>query len=162
MEKQSFYPLNQVDKTCFGCGSDNENGLKMKFLSDEQSVCSEVVIDQRFCGWSRLVHGGVISAVLDETMGWTVLYLTKQLMLTRKIEVVFKKPVPVGTKVRVSGFIKRFKSKKSVIVAAEMRDEADLLLASSVGEFALIAKETFLRMEIMTEAEMEMMLAAVL
>ncbi len=157
----SWLPLVGVDKDCFGCGSENQHGLKMKFESNGEQLRSILTMDQRYRGWSNLIHGGVLSTILDETMGWTVLCLTKKFMLTKGMYVGFRKPVRIGMKITSTGYIKEHLSDRKIIVVAEIHDEAGELCASSEGEFALFTREQFLRMKIMPEEDIEMMIAAI-
>ncbi len=157
----SWYPLVGVDKDCFGCGSDNAHGLKMKFESNGEQLRSRLIMNERFRGWSNLIHGGVLSTILDETMGWTVLCLTKKFMLTKGMYVGFRKPVRIGMKITSTGYIKEHLSDRRICVVGEIRDEAGDLCASSEGEFALFTREQFLRMKIMPEEDIEMMIAAI-
>ncbi|WP_136809252.1 PaaI family thioesterase [Desulfosediminicola flagellatus] len=152
-----------VDKECFGCGEENSHGLQMKFEMNDSAtqLRSHLIMDKRFRGWSNLIHGGVLSTILDETMGWTVLCLTKQFMLTKGMQVAFKKPVRIGMKITSTGYIKEHLSKKKIVVVAEIRDDAGALCASSEGEFALFSKEQFLRMGIMPEEDINLMVASI-
>ena len=43
--------------------------------------------------WNRIVHGGVVSTITDETMGWTAIHLFKQLGLAKTMTVEFLRPV---------------------------------------------------------------------
>lgn len=156
-----WQPINNLDKNCFACGSNNLHGLHMKFESDGTSLRSKLNLDKRFRGWSNLIHGGIISTILDETMGWTVLFLTKKLMLTKGMQVNFIKPVKVGMTITVNGFIKEKLSERKVLVVAEISDEAGTILASSSGEFALFKKKHFLRMGIMPEEDIDIMLSSI-
>jgi acyl-coenzyme A thioesterase PaaI-like protein len=119
-----------------------------------------MVMEKRFRGWSNLIHGGILSTMLDECMGWTVISLTGKFMLTKGLQVWFKKPVLIGMKLTVTGFIKERLSEKRVVVVAEVHDESGSLCASSEGEFSLFTREQFLRMNIISEEDMEGMLAA--
>jgi uncharacterized protein (TIGR00369 family) len=157
----NWRPLVGVDKECFGCGSENKHGLKMKFESNGEQLRSRLTMNERFRGWSNLIHGGVLSTILDETMGWTVLCLTKKFMLTKGMYVGFKRPVRIGMKITSTGYIKEHLSDRKIIVVAEIHDESGDLCASSEGEFALFTREQFLRMKIMAEEDIEMMIAAI-
>ena len=61
---------NRRDHHCFACGPQNPHGLKMTFYTDERSVYSWVTVPGHLRGWDNLIHGGVISAILDEIMSW--------------------------------------------------------------------------------------------
>jgi len=156
-----WQPLAAVDRECFGCGPENPHGLQMRFESNGTMLRSTVKMEQRFRGWSNLIHGGILSTMLDEMMGWTVIILTGKFMLTRTMQVAFKRPVYIGAVLTVTGSIKERVSEKRVLVKAEIRDEEGLVCAESEGEFALFTREQFLRMGIMPEEDLEAMAAAI-
>ncbi len=154
-------PLASVDKECFACGPENSHGLKMCFESNGRQIRSKLVMKQAFRGWSNLIHGGILSTMLDEAMSWTVINLTGKFMLTRSMIVVFKKPVRVGTALTVTGYIKERSSERKVLVVAEIHDENGDLCAASEGDFALFSKKHFLRMNIIPEEDIEAMESAI-
>lgn len=153
--------LASVDKKCFACGSENPHGLRMCFESNGLQIRSKLVVQQAFRGWSNLIHGGILSTILDEAMSWTVITFTGKFMLTRSMTVTFKKPVRVGTALTVTGHIKERSSERKALVVAEIFDEEGDLCAVSEGDFALFSKEHFLRMAIMPEEDIEAMASAI-
>ena len=70
---------NRPDHNCFGCSATNPSGLQMKFYTDEVLVFSWLTLPAHLSGWSNLVHGGVISTILDEIMSWTALCMLNKL-----------------------------------------------------------------------------------
>jgi uncharacterized protein (TIGR00369 family) len=133
----------------------------MKFESNGKEVRSRLTLQPHFRGWSNLAHGGVLSTILDETMAWTVIHLTGKFMLTKGMNVAFKKPVRVGAQLTSTGFIKEKKDQRRVVAVAEIRDEAGELCASSKGEFVLFTKDQFEKMEIMPQEDIDAMAALV-
>ena len=104
--KNNRIPLPHINGyNCFACGSENPIGLHMKFFLENDVIVSELVLGQNFAGWENLVHGGIISTILDEVVGWTILALKRKYFVTRKIDVRYLRPVPVGSRVRVQGKI---------------------------------------------------------
>ena len=154
-------PLASIDKECFACGPENPHGLRMCFESNGDKIRSKLVIKQAFRGWSNIIHGGIISTMLDEAMSWAIINFTGKFMLTRSMTVSFKKPVRVGTEITVSGYIKEQSSERKALVVAEIHDEDGALCASSEGDFALFSKKHFLRMAIMPEEDIEAMASAI-
>ena len=75
--------VNVEGQTCFGCGANNPIGLHMQFFTDEQRVYSQVTVPPAMAGWDRTVHGGVLSTLLDEIMGWSVIYLLGKIGVTK-------------------------------------------------------------------------------
>lgn len=96
-----------VSRMCMVCGRDNASSLKARFyeLDDGEllGVFAPLEIHQSYPG---RVHGGVITAMLDETIGRAVnLEDMDAWGVTVEITVRFRKPVPVGEEVRVLGRI---------------------------------------------------------
>jgi uncharacterized protein (TIGR00369 family) len=56
------------DQSCFACGKDNENGLKLSFSTAQGKTVSEFSLHKRFQGYKSVVHGGIIATILDEAM----------------------------------------------------------------------------------------------
>jgi uncharacterized protein (TIGR00369 family) len=160
-ETVSWRSLANVDKECFACGPDNPHGLQMRFESDGTRLRSKLTLEKQFRGWSNLIHGGVLSTILDETMSWTVICLTKKFMLTKGMQVNFIKPVRIGMTVTATGYIRERISERKIEVVAEITNEKGDLCASSSGEFALFSREQFLRMGIMPEEEIDAMLPSI-
>lgn len=92
-------------KDCFVCGDRNRNGLKAKFhVREDGSVISEYTADSRFQGYKNILHGGIISSMLDEVMIKAA--LAKGLFaVTAEITIKFKKPVMTGQKIQFIGTI---------------------------------------------------------
>ena len=148
-ETSPWKPLAKVDRECFACGPET-NGTMLR---------SQLTLEKQFCGWSNLIHGGILSTILDETMSWTVISLTRKLILTKGMQINYLKPVRVGMTVTATGYIKRRISDRKVEVEAEIADMDGRICATSSGEFALFGREQFLRMGIMPEEEIDAMLA---
>jgi acyl-coenzyme A thioesterase PaaI-like protein len=94
------------DGTCFGCGEQNPNGLRMHFEPrDGESVC-EFAVPQRYQSWQGIVHGGVVALMLDEAVGWAAWHAGRP-SVTGKLEVRLRQPLKVGERIRVAGRIER-------------------------------------------------------
>lgn len=80
---------------CFVCGDENESGLKLKFWWDGEVCRTEFVAQERFCGYHRLLHGGIVSTILDEVMIKAIL-AEGIVVVTVDLQVRFKAPVQTG------------------------------------------------------------------
>jgi len=87
--------------------------LKVKW--DEHREAGElrgtVTFPEHFNGYPGVTHGGIVAAVLDETAGRTVLMDGgfEDLMVTAKLEVVYRRPTPTGVPLEVVGrLLRRF------------------------------------------------------
>ena len=143
---------------CFGCSSCNPSGLQMKFFTDEKSVFSRLTVPQHLCGWDDLVHGGVISTILDEIMSWAAIYLLKKIILTKSMTVDFLKPVFIGDEIKAEGRVSELISQREVVMEAFIYDKEHKLCTKSKGTFALISRELAEKLGVMGEkalAELE-------
>jgi len=88
---------------CFVCGESNPKGLKHRFYVEGENVCSDVFLPKEYCGFMDVVHGGISTALLDETMGWSAFIFgeTDNLCFTRNLEIKYKRNVPANTKIKV-------------------------------------------------------------
>jgi len=119
------------DRGCFVCGPHNDTGLQADFSFDaeqQRSFC-RLTIDERFQGWTAVVHGGVIASLLDEACIYAGRSLAETLV-TAELAVRYRKPVPVGQEVTVAGEVlerrrKVLKVRAQLEVNGELHAEAD-------------------------------------
>ena len=140
---------NARDQTCFGCGATNPIGLHMEFCTDGRRVCSFVTVPAVMAGWDRTVHGGILTTMLDEIMGWTAIHLLRTIPVTRTITVDFLKPVHVGAELTVVGTIAERPSARQVVVAGEIRAN-DTLCVRARGDFATLSPQSAVRLGVMS------------
>ncbi|MHB1418462.1 MAG: PaaI family thioesterase [Bacillota bacterium] len=107
---------------CFGCGSDNPIGLKLKFIEDGDLFYTDFIPLEDHQGYDRMVHGGITTAVLDELMANHV--MAKGIwVVTVEIQVRFLYPLPIGEKVRFISRIVSFNRRLYEVEAwAELHD----------------------------------------
>jgi len=146
---------NLDGQTCFGCGETNPIGLQMQFLSDGQRVYSFVTVPPTMAGWDQTVHGGILSTILDEIMGWSVIYLLKKIGVTKSITVDFIKPVRVGKRLTVVGAIEEMHSDRHVMVTGEIYSDEDMLCAKAQGKFVAMSTQAAVRLGVMSSEYME-------
>ena len=97
-------------RRCFVCGSDNPIGLKVTFFQDARQVWTEFTPGPQHQGYPGLTHGGIIYTLLDETIG-RVAFLHNKWVVTARMQVRYRQPVPVGQKLRVEGEIVRLRGR---------------------------------------------------
>lgn len=92
---------------CFACGRKNPFGLKLEWFNnyDEKCVEASFSLDDNYCSYPGTVHGGILATILDETSGRAVLLDNnfERLMVTLKMEVVYKKNTPTNTPLKAIG-----------------------------------------------------------
>jgi uncharacterized protein (TIGR00369 family) len=110
-------------RSCFVCGRENPLGLKARWVSvaGANEVRSQLVIPEHFNGYPGVVHGGIITAILDEAMARTLLVEGgfDDLLVTARLEVTFRRPTPTDTPVIAVGRLLR-RSGTRAMAAAEL------------------------------------------
>ncbi len=98
---------------CFVCGRNNPVGLNMQFHDDGAcEVFSEFTVPEHYQGYPGIVHGGVVAAMLDEVVGRvSMIGDPHHFMMSVKLAVLYRHPVPVNTPLKVVGRIVRLRGR---------------------------------------------------
>lgn len=105
------------------CGKANPIGLKIDFSYDESGAAyAELSVDKVFEGYPDLVHGGILSTLMDEVMAKAVIHSGK-IAVTARLTVTYRKALAPGRRVIIKGWITRAKS-RSLTAAANISDES--------------------------------------
>jgi uncharacterized protein (TIGR00369 family) len=113
--------IQPSSRSCFVCGRENALGLKARWVADREKgeVRSETVVGEPFNGYPGVVHGGIVTALLDEAMARTALLDGgfEDLLVTGRITVTFRQPTPTGRPLAVTARITRRSGSRSQAVA---------------------------------------------
>ena len=92
---------------CFVCGLSNNSGLKTTYFElEDETLVGLAVAQSIHQSYTNTVHGGVITALLDETMGRAIkIYEPETWGVTVEINVSFKAPVPYDVQLLTTGRI---------------------------------------------------------
>jgi len=126
-------------KMCFVCGLENESGLHAKFYNEAPGkVRVDWTAPERYQGYPGHLHGGIAAALLDEAAGRTVLGGDPlRFFVTMKMELRYRKPVPVGVPLVIRGEMIRDRGRVAETHASiQLPDgsvavEADVLVAEA-------------------------------
>lgn len=88
---------------CFLCGDENPCGVRTRFYVEGDAVCSRIQLPRHVNGYKNVAHGGVLAALLDESMGWaaTVFGGSHRMYLTGELTVKYLAPVPIGDPIEI-------------------------------------------------------------
>jgi len=104
---------------CFLCGKDNPRGLHVSWTQDNETktVLCETEISEHYRSYPGIVHGGIVAALLDETSGRAIILDNgpESLMVTLKLEIVYKKVTPTNTKLKIYGRVKKTGASRAVV-----------------------------------------------
>lgn len=120
---------------CFICGQDNPTGLRLDFYFDRERkmAWTEFTPGREHEGYRDLLHGGIISSLLDEVMAKAVLAEGIP-VVTSRLAVEFKKPAPVGEKLRLEGMMTGHKS-RAYFTSGRLLGEDGRLVAEASGVY---------------------------
>ena len=98
---------------CFVCGRSNPVGLYMQFEDDgELEVVSNYTVPAHYQGYPGIVHGGVLAAMLDEVVARvSMIGDPHHFMMSVRLEILYRHPVPTETPLRVVGRILRLRGR---------------------------------------------------
>ncbi len=123
----------RADERCFACGKENEWGIKLSFRKEGEEVIASFIPHPNYQGYSGILHGGIISTVLDEAMFYAV-YFSGEKAATAELTVRFKRPVPVSGEYLVYGKLEEKKG-RLLIASARLVDKEGKVYAEARGKF---------------------------
>ncbi|MCP4749281.1 MAG: PaaI family thioesterase [Proteobacteria bacterium] len=139
---------NIFGNRCFGCSPDNPAGLQMTFKANKESVVSILTVPEHLCGWSKVIHGGVVTTILDEVMSWTAIHLLKSLVMTKTITIDFLKPAYIDGKIKAEGRVLEVKSRHEAVMEGFIYDAKGKVCAKSIASFATFSPKVAKRLGI--------------
>jgi uncharacterized protein (TIGR00369 family) len=135
-EKDSFREY----RNCFVCGQGNARGLKLELKNAGGTAVADFTPDRSLEGYDGVVHGGIVSALLDEVMVWSAFYTTGFHAVTAELTVRFIRPLRVGVVCRVLGSVRENKG-RLILTEASLEEESGDILAKAEGKlFSVKAK----------------------
>jgi len=97
----------RVHPNCIVCSLSNTKGLHLEFeMIDDKTVKASFECDQAYEGYAGVLHGGVISSILDGAMG-NCLFARGQTAVTVEMDTKFKFPIQINKPATVTASIKK-------------------------------------------------------
>ncbi|HUY95404.1 MAG TPA: PaaI family thioesterase [Terracidiphilus sp.] len=127
----------RVNSSCFACGADNPRGLRLQFEPGDQGKMSAAwTPDGTLEGFDGIIHGGLVSTVLDESMAKAVIASGAE-ALTVELRVRFRRPVAANAALRVSGWVTE-RNKRMLQAEAALTDADGTELAHGWASFLVL------------------------
>ncbi len=124
---------SEAHQNCVVCGTANNRGLRIEFhASEDGSVHASFDCTKAYEGYSNVLHGGVVSALLDGAMT-NCLFAHGHPGVTAELVVRFRHPVRTGVPVTVRAWIERCAPPLHVLKAELVQDEQ--IRATASGKF---------------------------
>lgn len=132
--RRGMNPRSQPgSRLCFVCGFDNPHGLGAVFFDDGTEVWTEVTPAEHHQSWPGILHGGVVTAILDETIG-RVAFLHDRWVQTAKLEMRFLEPAPLGQPLIARGRLTQDR-RRLMLMEGELVGPDGKRLAEAKGTF---------------------------
>ena len=127
---------------CLVCGRDNPHGIHLHLSVDDATgiVTSRFTAADHHMGFEGIVHGGLLSTVLDEAMVWAATWTGKRFCVCGELNVRFRRSVQIGQVVNVEA---KITSVRSRLIETEgfLRDQAGQVLVESTGKYVPVSPE---------------------
>ncbi len=136
-------PITPIDDNyCFVCGQDNPQGLKIKvkLFPEEMAAETELALPREYQGWAEVIHGGILSTLLDEMMAQAVWHFAGP-GLTLNMEVRFHHPLKPDETIRVRGVLTAANGSRRTAEAAITRSRDNRKIASAKSRFLLLENQ---------------------
>ena len=146
--KKIVVKKHNAGKGCFVCGVNNPFGLHTEFFElEDGTLAARVTPKAHHQSYPGRVHGGVSTALLDETIGRAINILEPDTWaVTVEITTRYKKPVPYDVPLTVTG--KVLENSRRLFTG-----EGAILLPD--GEVAVSATAKYLKLKLADIADFE-------
>ncbi len=125
---------------CFACGRLNPTGLHLEFDVTRDRAQARYTGRREHQGYDGTLHGGIVSTLLDEAMGWAI-FQQGIWGVTGRLNVTFRRPVPVGEELVITGDVVR-DSRRAIETSGTVRHAAtDEVLAEADALFLVMPDE---------------------
>ena len=120
------------DDHCFVCGKENLQGLRIEWTTEALTTHGEFYASKTHQGWQGMVHGGILAAILDESMT-RLAWETYGGAVTAEMTVRYISPARIGEKLLIKGEVDNMKG-RLIPTRAEIRNTQGHIVASATGK----------------------------
>jgi|MudIll2142460700_1097286.scaffolds.fasta_scaffold66754_2 uncharacterized protein (TIGR00369 family) len=139
---------------CFGCSRKNTQGLNLRFWLTEKGCYTRCSIPDHLCGIDGVVHGGILTLLLEEVAQWTIISHFGKFGLTREISVRYLKPVPTNTEILVEAQITH-QSEKNILFRSTVHSSEGKLLTESESNWMFASPAAISRATAFDESRLQ-------
>ncbi len=134
-------------RMCFICGLENPVGLHLHIYETEPGIVeSKYIAPEHFQGYPGVLHGGIVGAMIDEISGRALMGadpMNPRFMFTAKLEVKYRKNVPIGKLLKIVGKAIKSKARSAECWAGIYDAETEELLAEGTTLLMNVPPEQF-------------------
>lgn len=90
---------------CFACGKNNPIGLHLHFHEEDGKYVTTKVLPKEYQSYNGIVHGGILTTLMDESMGNYLFEKEGKPALTARMEVKYHHQTPVEQPLTISSWV---------------------------------------------------------
>jgi len=127
------------DGHCFVCGAKNERGMHLTFTWDSEArvAWTNVTFNEFQQGWNGVVHGGMLSTVLDEVVVQAAGHEGHR-CVTAQLTVKFRTPAYIGRNYKLEGRVLAV-NRKIIDAEGTLMAEDGTVIASAAARLFLVS-----------------------
>ena len=126
------------DDYCFGCGTKNPIGLHLEFAPVKDKVVAKKILPREYQGYTNVVHGGIVTLLLDEALGSFVQEKYNERAMTGRLEVRYKHPTPVETELKIYAW-QESQRRNIIFLKAAVETPDGTITAEATAKFAVVS-----------------------
>lgn len=127
-----------TDRYCFVCGEENPIGLHLNFEFDGETLTAKKILPREYEGYEGIVHGGIISAMLDEAMCKFIQKKFGAQAMTGRLEIRYRHPTPINLELTISA--RQESRRQNIITMNSTCATADgKVTAEATAKFAVVS-----------------------
>lgn len=129
---------------CYGCGPDHPTGLHLVAIADEGlALTASFTVTDMHQGAPGLAHGGILSTAIDDALG-SLNWLLSSPAVTGRLEMDFRRPVPVGATLHIRAEVLGVKGRKVFTRAVgRLNDPEGQIAVTAAALFVQVPVEHF-------------------
>jgi len=122
------------NECCFVCGPKNTEGLRLDWRVEGYEMSTYYTAENKYQGWSGVLHGGIVATLLDEAMTRLVCAVFWP-AATAEMTVRYLKPAPVGGNLYIKGeIVKETKRLIETIASIRIDGPEGIVVAHAKGK----------------------------
>lgn len=125
---------------CFGCAPHNPIGMRLVFEEEGNGFGTRVRLGADYESFPGIIHGGIVAAILDETLAQAVYRSDRISAFTTGLRIRYGRPMETGAEYTAHAEITR-RDATSVRASGEIRLPGGGLVAAADGTFHLLTDE---------------------
>lgn len=128
---------------CFGCGPENEHGLKLQPRIEGDLVVADIQFAPWFQGGPGVVHGGGTAAFFDDLMGFVPVAHNVP-AVTARLELDYRRPIRLGMTIRGEAWLTAREDRK-LWAAGRGTDDTGAVYLEARALYLAIGVEHFMQ-----------------